>query len=437
MPGGALLRNLFDQYSQLENRLTNALIQVLSRDQDLARDFITTFLGSPPPRGADLFYSCLHLPDDRAAKGHIPSEGLERLGFPDAWVYTEDRSWVAVLENKVTAGLSPDQLQGHLATTRRRGAQGAKVLVITAHESRPPLLKEPGWRGVSWTSWPEVYKFLAEHANSWLHHEFLSYVRIVEAQLVAEGHDIPPLTRFDGITFGPDHPFDPLEAKAMLRALLKELRRTLADEAKVPINPHIKRGTIPATGTVWDVIGFGFAPSGDSFYMHPHLSIGISRDEATISLILPHSAEVSYWEPLRRASEPRLSELMTQLLEEVRPLRKDLGGGRTEPEVVLETYQRHFHARREGIVDGRIRFAIDAVLPRPRKVNLHVKTVPVWLSAFRLVLESAREANFEVLVKVGFPLSNGSASRESRLIQHMARAAEALYPVALFLRGKR
>jgi hypothetical protein len=40
-----LIRTVFDQYSHIENRLTHGLIQVLARDQRLARHFTRSCAG--------------------------------------------------------------------------------------------------------------------------------------------------------------------------------------------------------------------------------------------------------------------------------------------------------------------------------------------------------------------------------------------------------
>jgi len=67
-----LIRSVFDQYSKLENRLTNALVQLLASDQLLSREFVafaTRKLQLPPAR-TDLSFSCQRLPGDPRGAGN-------------------------------------------------------------------------------------------------------------------------------------------------------------------------------------------------------------------------------------------------------------------------------------------------------------------------------------------------------------------------------
>jgi hypothetical protein len=59
-----LVRNLFDQYSQEENRLTNALLQIFRRNPQIVRKFLRSARVALPPKDTDLSLSCLYLPGE-------------------------------------------------------------------------------------------------------------------------------------------------------------------------------------------------------------------------------------------------------------------------------------------------------------------------------------------------------------------------------------
>lgn len=71
------MRNVFDQYSQPENRLTHALGTVLHED-DAALRFFLDFIGITPPVGKRLVVHEQSLPGM-----DLGTKERERLGLPD------------------------------------------------------------------------------------------------------------------------------------------------------------------------------------------------------------------------------------------------------------------------------------------------------------------------------------------------------------------
>ncbi len=125
------MRNVFDQYSQPENRVTHALATALHEDRKLLRAFLRDIANNSPPKGTrSLEISEQTYPGEPEPE----AEETERPGIPDAWITAGD-DWCLVIENKVLITATTDQLTRHLATARRLGYPDPKALVLTV---RPP-----------------------------------------------------------------------------------------------------------------------------------------------------------------------------------------------------------------------------------------------------------------------------------------------------------
>lgn len=427
-----LIRNIFDQYDQAENRLTHALAQVFASDQRLTREFIRFAVGANPPPGA-LSLSCQVFPEEQLEP--LSEEEADRQGIPDLWIWSGPDKWAVLCECKVTAEPTIDQLQRHSETVRRLGFKSAHLVVITAEESRPSALgKRVDNMPVAWTNWPTLFVFLSRYTQgNDLVTQFLDYLRIVEGHLMAEGYDGSPLTTFTGIPFGPDHPYSEPEAKVVLRALMAGFRRRLVGSRFVQINPSIRR---PALVGAWDVVGFKFADPARPFNKYPHLSLGIGRDSVGLRLIVPHQAIPGYWNRIRRVSKAQLKDALDEVAHRLRRIQRHVVRDIWEPQLHLRLYQRHFYAQRMGTVDGEIKFGVDTLSVRRRRSRA-VKTVPAWLDAIYAVLAQTSRANFELALTVEYPLVNGSVARRKEFTESLVLAAEAFGPFLTMLTATR
>lgn len=423
-----LIRSVFDQYTHIENRLTNALVQVLARDQRLTRAFVAFATERNLPKTRRLSLACQTTPGDPP----ITSEQLaEQRGVPDAWIFDEAEGWALVIESKVGAQLTSDQLRRHVATARRRGFRDSSLLAITADDVRPALLKQ-AYDGatVHWLPWTGVHEFLstgARYSNPvarFLGGQFIEYLRSVEARGMAGNK---ALTTFTGIPFDEDHPFNEPEARVVVRALVRELRTRLASSQRLPVATSADK---PLTGT-WDVMRFSFA-GNDPFTRHPHLTAWIWEDTG-LGMTLPNGAQGSYWRALMRSTKGLLGETLREVARRIRPMRRQLGRGLNEPRLFFEVSQRHFHARRFEIQDGVLRFDVDTLLEGR---GSGVKAAPGWLPAAIAALEQGRGANLQVQLDARFPFAKGSVSSQRGFIDIAVQTAEALEPFLDLLVGK-
>lgn len=87
------MHNIFDQYSQPENRLTHALASVLYQDERLLKSFLATFEPSRRPSTKRLRVIEQSLPGQpEGSEGERESQGL-----PDALIY-DDEGWALIIE---------------------------------------------------------------------------------------------------------------------------------------------------------------------------------------------------------------------------------------------------------------------------------------------------------------------------------------------------
>lgn len=140
------MRNVFDQYSQPENRLTHALGTLLHEDGKALRSFLK-LAGASPPKGKALIVCEQSLPGMDA-----DAAGDERLGLPDLWIHDVDESWCLLVECKGKERVSHDQMRRHLRTAERRDFNPIDLLALTTQPSTNRLPE-----GTVRLTWSEVY----------------------------------------------------------------------------------------------------------------------------------------------------------------------------------------------------------------------------------------------------------------------------------------
>jgi len=407
-----VIRHPFDQYRQGENRLTHALATALARESGLAGAFATDFLGRSPRLPAPLVA-------EQAMPGEpAPSEEeAERRGIPDLWLYDPEGRWCAVIECKINAPLTGDQLSRHLRMAKRCGFEAVTVAAITASPVRISLPTE-----IVCLRWDRVYVWLRERGGAWstLAAEYFEVLeaKMIEDERLQEG----ALTSFDGIRFGASHPYNYVEAKRLLRLALAELRR---DKKLLQATGFLEApGRSAITGSdsryVWDFLRLA---EGDHTKT-AHLTLGIHDTHAHASITVPNG--------ISRVAHGRLAELgpdgwerlIKDVLERFAPLFE------LEPETqpVMKIVQRHYRSQRSEP-------HLDAMLDADLRTFLgggRVKKVPDWVRlAFEVVVSKNRGTKPNVQLQVGahFNYSRCPAMRSRHAIDLFSLAWRASVPL--------
>jgi hypothetical protein len=146
---------------------------------------------------------------------------FERKGLPDAWNH-DDLDWSLLIESKVAATLSSDQLKRHYRAAKKRGFEDVTVLAI---DVSAPQKKLPDY--VVFRSWRDIYSWLSRQSKSseWAFRT-LQYMEVAERKWPADGYlKEGTLTESAGVHFDENNPYNYAEAKRLIRLMMDELRR--------------------------------------------------------------------------------------------------------------------------------------------------------------------------------------------------------------------
>ena len=150
------LRNIFDQYSQPENRVTHALMTALQEDRKLLGRFLRELVRVKPPCDPNK----LEVLEQQYPGEEEPSEEeLERRGIPDGWIFDAE-GWCVFIESKVIAKLGADQISRHRRTAERRGFNAITAVAIAPH--LPSTLPAD----TVLLEWQNIYAWLRRHAST-------------------------------------------------------------------------------------------------------------------------------------------------------------------------------------------------------------------------------------------------------------------------------
>jgi len=421
------LRNLFDQYESPENRLTHALASCLAEDRRLLRRFVKWATGATiPPHARRLEIVEQQLPGDpEVAEGEA-----KRKGLPDACIH-DGESWCLLIESKVMAGLSTDQLRRHLATLQRRGFGHVQALAIIKRQR-----EAPGVEGIHLKRWTDIYQWSRSLAatSKWAR-RLAEYLEVAEMRMASEGYlREGTLTTFAGIPFGKDNPYNYPEAKRILAVAMDALRRRGDLRRELRINPRAPgRPAITEGSAVWDVLQFRQAGAGQNFSAFPHLTLGIGREEAGAILVFPHGMKTEFRRRLRRLEFDQFRDVIQAITR--RMLRSV---GRASGFVPwLEVVQRHYVSRRGlAIIDGRIEADPRTAIPAEgRWHGGEVKFQPQWLEAAFDVLQH-RQSNIQLAIGARFYYERCPLVAKPDALDYFAATWIACKPMADLVLGK-
>jgi hypothetical protein len=385
------VRNVFDQYTQRENRVTHALVTALEEDAKLLRDFVRWATGQPIPVGK------LHIVEQRLPGEPEPSEeDAMRRGLPDAWIYNDD-SWCLLIESKIAATLKNDQLKRHIQTAGKRGFERVNLLAIDVVEPNKPLPD-----GVMFRRWQDVYTWLASKAgeSKWAG-RVAQYLEVADNSWPEEGYlKEGSLTTFSGIPFHSDEPYNYLEAKRVLKLAMEELRKNKKLVKEVGMDPNLS-GRSSITGkdgdAVWDYLRLDSSTGDDQHTHSPHLTLAIENDRLLAMITVPHGIK----SVLRKNLIELGSDGFQQLLDDVNTrLIKALTQAEGAAPWCIVVQRRYPSQRSEAIVDARIEYDLRTAFPQ-RDNSGPVKEQSQWLHATYDALSNKR-SNLQVSVGAAF-----------------------------------
>lgn len=418
------MRNIFDQYSQPENRLTHALVCALGEDNKLLRYFIRWVTGKAGPKGTHIVEQ--RLPGDP----ELSEDESERRGLPDAWIY-DDNSWSLLVESKVSAVLKNEQLCRHYNTALRRGFDDITLLAI---DVILPKQKLPEY--VIFRKWSEVYTCLCKQSqySDWAL-KTARYMEVVESKWSVDGYlKEGALTVFSGIPFSNDNPYNYSEAKRLIKLVMGELRVRKDLKTQLGMNPHgIGRGAITGKdgAGVWDFLRLKTSNNKEAFTKYPHLTLALERDRILTIITVPHGIKTAFRRNVVDLGFEGFSELMADVNNNLyKVLIKTEGAA---PWVIV--VQRRYPTQRSAaIMDARIEYDLRTAFPTKGKQT--VKVQQEWLKATYEAL-SRKRSNLQVAVGAIFPYRTCKMTSNKNIIDSIASTWIACKPLVDTLLKKR
>ncbi len=412
------MRNLFDQHNQPENRLSHALAVCLNEDRALLRKFLTWNCVKAPIPATKLVIDEQSLPGDPVESDE---EQAERKGLPDIVIH-DGSSWCLLIESKVQATLTQDQLTRHERTLERRGFQRIQCMTLTKTGDHPKSEIALTWSG--------LYEWLgrARQRGEWSE-RLRAYLRSAEARLARENYLTEgTLTMFDGFQFSDDNPYTYGEAKRLLKLAITELRKNKSLKA-LGVDLDAKgRGAITGRGqrSVWDVLLLTDRPKKQSFRSYPHLTLAVHVDHLEVAITIPNRVAATIRRRLGDQGTDGPMQLNSNILKRGQKI-ISLDGW-------IEAYalQRHYPSRTKPVADARMDFKLETGIDPGRD---GIKFQPEWLGLFAELLKR-KQVNVQFVYATCLPwgirgLDNGEDS-----LRLIINSWNAMKPLLDKFRGK-
>lgn len=328
-----------------------------------------------------------------------------------------------MIESKVAAKLTRDQLQRHLRTAHNRDYQNPRILALTAKSESVPDMPELICR-----TWASLYTWLGGQINALWPARLLSYMEILEAQMVEEGYlREGALTEFRGIPFGREYPYSYLEAKRLLTLALDELRkdRVLIKQLGVdPGNPGRGAITGKAASGVWDYLGLKAHRKFTAHTQFPHLTLSLTSRHMAIVVTVPNAADRRVRGALLGTAQSDFSAHLKEVCTQLDRLTRQIKGLKAA-KPWMEIRQRHYPSQRsEPVLDGELNFDLRAAVGRSRGV----KNQPQWLAAGYELLANKR-SNIQWSIGLNVPYDRCPALKRRGALRVISGTWLALKPL--------
>ncbi|MDO9585760.1 MAG: hypothetical protein Q7I93_04655 [Syntrophales bacterium] len=406
------MRSVFDQYKQPENQLTHALACALAEDPALLARFIKEVADMATPIIKHVQILEQQVPGEDSS---YSEEETERRGLPDAWIH-DGESWALLIESKVQAALTKDQLKRHYRVAERRGYTDINILVIGINR---PQFDLPH---TTFQAWTDIYKWLKKNqARSEWARRAAQYMEIWEGKMVAKDKAYltdGAVTVFSGIPFGDEEPYNYSEAKRLLKLAMDDLQNRKDLEHDLGMNPDgERRGAI--TGklgkSVWDLLPLKGLKTGEAFTKYPHLTLALEHDRVVVIMTIPSGIRPVFRRNIVRLGFAGFSDLMSKVNQN---LNEALKGATGAAPWVIVLQRRYPSQRSAAITDAILQYDLRTAFPGSTNKQV-VKTQSQWLTATYNALED-KKSNLQIAVGAIFPYKNCKAQKSPEILNYIA-----------------
>lgn len=415
--------NIFDQYHQLENKLTFALGVALQRSPKLRKIFLQKFA---PGLLTEPVHVELQVPGDKSA------DKDERKGIPDL-VLSDHKNNALLIEAKIGAKLDSDQLNRHIRSVKKESLKVCGTLIISARDEDEAKLAQWGNAKIlhsKWaiTTWIEIYRMIRQRLpkDMWAA-ELVNYMEIIETQLVEKDMDSKvKIVDFDGIpTKKLTQQYDPVLAKRTLRALMDKLEKDKAFITALGFKKNQKpkrRKAIANEINVWDF----FSPTEENFTANHHFTVGIHSDCLMALLTIPNGA----FSKLRKLAKTKNNGFMETADSYLKAFKKSgLEKTGARPYVVI-LQRRYSGMRKVYSVDGQMEFDLRTLTGVSKKGKQpKINKQPEWLeSCLKLIQE--KDSNVQFQIGVRFDYDKCPSLKDNSCLPHIKNALKSTMVLA-------
>lgn len=214
------------------------------------------------------------------------------------------------------------------------------------------------------------------------------------------------LTQFDGVPFGPDHPYTYREGKRVLKLAMNELRSHR--ELKKMILPEAP-GRPAITGSdgasVWDLLRLRESRGTANFAAFPHLTLSIQERRILIVVSLPNAAPAWMRRNLTRGGFEGFRSLVSEVEGRVTKAIRKISNAYP----FMEAVQKRYHTQRSTPVDD-ARLEID-IRTAAASWRSPVRIQHQWVQA---AFDATRQKRSHLQLGIGAVLKYGDRRIHSR-----------------------
>jgi hypothetical protein len=398
----------------------------LNEDRALLARFIEWVVPAPPRmRSLEVIeQSWPHKREPADFEIEDRNEDRARKGLPDGCVHN-DEGWALLIESKIAAPLTLDQLGRHKQSARDNGLDNVTLLALTARD--PSHLDIEGLVSKNWS---ELYKWLKQQAtiSKWAKC-VIDYMEVAEAKLSNAGYlKEGTLTVFTGIDFGSKKPYNYLQAKRQLTLAMAELRKLPELKENLDID-LTKDGRGKITGKdstlVWDFLWLESAKNASSFTEFPHLTLGIHEKYLHAVVIVPNGMRSSFRNSLLDGGIAAFRATFQSMLDGLNDKLNDVEGAFPSVEVVQRRSTLH---RSKPFIDAKLEFDLRTAFDGLPDETHSPKHQPQWLDVVFHAL-SNKKSNLQLAVGAKFMYESCPDANTPKILKHIANAWIACKPL--------
>ncbi len=392
------LRNIFDQYSQQENHLTNSLLLVLNHNRNLLQAVL---------KSIDIKLTGKHI---NLLSQVAPKTIDNRSSIPDGYIYTEDYSFCIGIETKIQYdSLNREQIIGHLKQLSQYDR--SYLLVLTPDGDQPTIITQlqKKHKNLIFISWIHLLKLTTKigpdkgknEVGKFIFDEFISYIE--------RCYHMTPFTGFkfrDG--------YDRNLAQHYVKRVSEILTPKMLELYPDCINRR------PQIRGIWEAWS-----SSKEVWNSVHPSFTVENERIRCMIILSNGCNKE-WRRFRKTlmSPKDLNKLK-------RHLRKVYNKKPDESQALISFRQRHFVHRSKSVEDAAVEINIATLLGIDKS-----KPNEIWWDLIQKVAASKKD-RYNYQLEIGYHLNYEKVEdlKGSKAPQLMLRCYRTLKPVYDILVG--